>query len=107
MKEKEAQGFEGKLSRKEGEEAEERPNRPEIRLMQQFVFGNCWLHQTWQFQGVYQKLHEAVGLRTMPYRNRRSLAEPAVIVPRNCPDHRLILGASLTKAEVVLVVDST
>lgn len=33
MQEKEAQSFEGKLSRKDGEKAEERPNRLEIRLM--------------------------------------------------------------------------
>ncbi|KAF5559395.1 hypothetical protein FMEXI_28 [Fusarium mexicanum] len=65
MKGKEAQSFEGKLSRKDEEEAEERPNRLEIRLMQQFVFGTVgctnlgstradarWLSQQLSSQGI-------------------------------------------------------
>jgi hypothetical protein len=38
MQGKEAQSFEGKLGRKDEEKTKERPNRSEIRLMQQIVF---------------------------------------------------------------------
>ena len=67
MKGKEAQSFEGELGRKDGEEAEERPNRLEIRPMQQFVFRTVGCTNLGQFQEVYEKLHEAVGLSTMCY----------------------------------------